>query len=414
METNKKSSFKFTDAKIKSLKANGKIQRFSDQQINQLKLVISNGGTKTFYLRFKVTQKEHHIKLGGFPEVNCRAARKMAEDAMLAIQNDVPYSISDNKVIFLKSANAVQSLNPREVIRYRSFTLNDLYQLYEDNHLKLLKVVTDRKHSLIRAYRQLAEPELGHLKLDELNRKVATKFLENTYAERGYCLHNKCLAVLKATYNYVDEFEDDIEILKNPFNGIRKKRENVRSRYLSYDEGKRLLLALDNMPNQDIADIFKLCLFTGARVGNVRSMRFEELDLINGMWLIPSHKAKTKVTYELPLIEQAQAILQKRLEKQSTSGFVFPSRSKHGYVVGGCKAWKKAIIEAGLYSDNPDLRIRVHDLRRTFATWQLMAGMDISVVSKSLGHADLKSTMIYARVNKDSIRNSISTAFKDF
>ena len=74
--------------------------------------------------------------------------------------------------------------------------------------------------------------------------------------------------------------------------------------------------------------------------------------------------------------------------------------------------WKSAIKRAGLYHENPNIRPRPHDLRRTFATWQIQSGADISVVSKALCHTSLKHTMIYAHTNTEQVRNSIDEAFK--
>jgi len=79
---------------------------------------------------------------------------------------------------------------------------------------------------------------------------------------------------------------------------------------------------------------------------------------------------------------------------------------------GGDQVWKEALIIAGLYHENPNIRPRPHDLRRTFATWQIQSGADVSVVAKALCHTSLNHTMIYAHSNVEQVRESLNEALK--
>jgi integrase len=53
---------------------------------------------------------------------------------------------------------------------------------------------------------------------------------------------------------------------------------------------------------------------------------------------------------------------------------------------------------------------RIHDLRRTLASWQLALGTNLAVIQKTLGHADISTTMIYARLSLDPVRASMEEA----
>jgi len=81
-------------------------------------------------------------------------------------------------------------------------------------------------------------------------------------------------------------------------------------------------------------------------------------------------------------------------------------------MTGGDQVWKEALIIAGLYHENPNIRPRPHDLRTTFATWQIQSVADVSVVAKALCHTSLKHTMIYAHTNVDQVRESLNGALK--
>ena len=53
---------------------------------------------------------------------------------------------------------------------------------------------------------------------------------------------------------------------------------------------------------------------------------------------------------------------------------------------------------------------RIHDLRRSLASWQAALGANLAVIQKTLGHADISTTMIYARLNLDPVRASMEEA----
>ena len=52
----------------------------------------------------------------------------------------------------------------------------------------------------------------------------------------------------------------------------------------------------------------------------------------------------------------------------------------------------------------------MHDLRRSLGSWQAALGASLVVIGKSLGHADLKSTQVYSRLQLDPIKESVSRA----
>ena len=54
--------------------------------------------------------------------------------------------------------------------------------------------------------------------------------------------------------------------------------------------------------------------------------------------------------------------------------------------------------------------LRIHDLRRTLGSWQAATGASLPIIGKSLGHKSLAATQIYARLNLDPVRASVSKA----
>jgi len=74
----------------------------------------------------------------------------------------------------------------------------------------------------------------------------------------------------------------------NPASGFYRRLENPRERFLTKDEIDRLANALDHDEDQRAADIIRICMLTGARVGEVRQSRFEQFNLDLLIWTKPA------------------------------------------------------------------------------------------------------------------------------
>jgi integrase len=108
----------------------------------------------------------------------------------------------------------------------------------------------------------------------------------------------------------------------------------------------------------------------------------------------------------IPLIGEALEILNDRSWlKDSSIPWVFPSSdSKSGHLENIRAAWKRILDRAGLEN------LRIHDLRRTLASYQAIAGTSLLIIGKSLGHKSSQSTAIYARLSNDPVREFMESA----
>ena len=120
-------------------------------------------------------------------------------------------------------------------------------------------------------------------------------------------------------------------------------------------------------------------------------------------WRIPMTKNGTPQT--VPLSDEAVEILAERAKvSTSKAGFVFPGDGKSGHLADPKKGWARVLKRAGL----DDLRI--HDLRRTFGSWQAKQGASLSIIGKSLNHKSPQATAVYARLDIDPVRKSVNLA----
>ena len=149
---------------------------------------------------------------------------------------------------------------------------------------------------------------------------------------------------------------------------------------------------------------FLLCLFTGSRRGNVASMEWAEIDLEDAVWHIPGSKVKNGKPTSIALCLPAVAILKARYTARNGSPYVFPAIRGEGHLRSLQLVWDRIRTAAKLQD------LHIHDLRRTQGSWQAAMGISLAIIGKSLGHADLGSTQVYARLQLDPVRDAVSRA----
>ncbi|RIV25094.1 site-specific integrase [Fibrisoma montanum] len=149
----------------------------------------------------------------------------------------------------------------------------------------------------------------------------------------------------------------------------------------------------------DIPQLKRAGLFsalTGLRYSDIEKMTWSEVyDDANGPY-IRFIQRKTQETETLPLSSQARALLG---ERGRDAERVFPHLLYSSHQNNKLQQWATS---AGI--NRP---ITFHAFRHTFATLQLQNGTDIYTVSKLLGHQDLATTQIYARIVNEQKRAAV-------
>ena len=233
--------------------------------------------------------------------------------------------------------------------------------------------------------------------------KLEVQELHSSLGETvGKTTANRVVELLCPMYNKAIE----LNLIRciNPASRIQKFVLMPRERFLEQEEIQRLFAAIDTLRYDVTKDFILMCLFTAARRSNVAAMRWDQISIQQQTWRIPVTKNGT--SHRLPLTGVAMAVLARR-EQNSKPGcpWVFPSlRSRSGHLTKPEEAWRCVKERSGLTDT------RLHDLRRTLASWQALTGSNIVVIAGMLNHKELKSTAIYARLNVDAIRASMETA----
>jgi integrase len=242
-------------------------------------------------------------------------------------------------------------------------------------------------------------PVLGDLPPGEVT-KGNIRDVYDRIAARSVAVAQHSLAVLRLLFSWAAE-EDHVD--RMPLFPKRGTQSEKRTRVLEEAELRAVWGALDagigTNPEdgrvEAMAEAFRLMLLTAQRRGEVLSMRWadvtEETD--GAWWTIPAERHKSGREQRVPLTSPAVESL-KRLHAITGSGaWVFPSprpMAKAPFVGNPQKAATRLWEAVGL-----KVRARVHDLRRTAATYMVRMGVPRLVVGKVLGHADADVTGRY-------------------
>lgn len=192
-------------------------------------------------------------------------------------------------------------------------------------------------------------------------------------------------------------------IPRNPFAQFHISPNIKEREYLTEEEQKTLMThEFADAKLSYIRDIFVFASFTALSFVDVKELTTDDIVEVNGEKWILSKRHKTKVPFQVKLLDIPLQII-KRYEKFQTNKSVFPNLNYWSI----CKPLKKMIKECGITKD-----ISFHCARHGFATLALSKGMPIESVSRVLGHTNIVTTQLYAKITTQKIDHDL-TMFGD-
>ena len=192
-------------------------------------------------------------------------------------------------------------------------------------------------------------------------------------------------------------------IPRNPFAQFHISPNIKEREYLTEEELKTLMThEFADAKLSYIRDIFVFASFTALSFVDVKELTTDDIVEVNGEKWILSKRHKTKVPFQVKLLDIPLQII-KRYEEFQTDKSVFPNLNYWSI----CKPLKKIIKECGITKD-----ISFHCARHGFATLALSKGMPIESVSRVLGHTNIVTTQLYAKITTQKIDHDL-TMFGD-
>jgi len=376
--------FTFTRPKLQKLAPGSKRTWVYDTEVRRLAVMVTPNGARVFYVILKVHGRTERIRLGPVQDLPVLDARKAALAKVGGVAR------GENPVEERRRAREV-------TLAGRKVTLADIWNLFLEQHAKVRKRdwQTDE-----RRYKRFLAPRASRPASSITRAEVAVLHATIT-KEHGGGQANRVRALLHTIFEKARLF--GVEIV-NPVTGTPRNPEHAKERYLLPDELRRFLRAVEES-DSETRDFLKLLLFTGVRRGSLRAARWQDISLEDAVWTIPAESMKAGRPLSVPLAPVAVKILKARESAQPDENpYVFPGRSE-GHSAGPRETWVDLRDALGLAG------VTQHDLRRTFATYALEAGVPWPVIQRVLGHTPVGGiTAVYARVTPAQVRAGVERA----
>jgi len=373
----------------------------------------NSNGEYPIYLRVTIARKVKYFSLKIFVKEN-----DWSEKKCLVKKTDVKHIIKNKTItLFEKKANTIADdffLQDKQISFYEfekllrtGFAKNiDFYEYIQKKiDASLFAKETKRTYTS-----QLS-------KLKQFRKKVSINdftlgFIEDykTYMITGLGnklnTFNKSLSMLKTFVNWAVE---DKLISENPFLKIKISKEQGNREALTIEEISILEKLLESgslTPNEhESLKVFIFTCFTGLRFTDINKIKYDNIvnRLIDGVErkFLELEMNKTKKIVSIPLIDKALKFIDKQTYENQNVFKIFCNQVINRHLKSCAK---KAKINKSL---------SFHCARHTLATVGLDVGIPVAVVSKLLGHTDIKTTMIYAKV-RDTLKYNEMQKIENF
>ena len=357
-------------------KSDNAAQYHFDDTFSGFGVRVYPSGRKSFVLAYRnKTGSKRHLILGSYPEMKVHKARELAETHYYEIKqgNDPHASKKTNRdeITFEELAG-----------RYLEYA-KPHKKSWHDDQQRL------RKHIL---------PTLGKRKLSEITLMQLQKLQRSLLSTVSPATCNRCFALIKHMFTMALKWN---LLNESPARHVEMLREPPpRDIVLTPDECLRILESCDQEPNIYAAALFKLCMFTGRRVGEWLHAKWDDLDKNSGRLRVPDTKANERqfaylndnaleVLHSLPRVADNPHIIVGRE----------PGKPLHTYR----KAWQRVLTDAGITF------FPIHGLRHNFASTLVAANIPLEEVGHLLGHKSSLTTRKYTHHRPDRLRTAANS-----
>ena len=241
--------------------------------------------------------------------------------------------------------------------------------------------------------------QLTDIPVMDINREFIVDF--ETYLFRQYNLRKNTIGNHMKKFRHIIALALEREIIfKNPFKEHKLQKEKTDRGFLTQPEIEALMnFKFEDKKLERARNLFIFCVFTGLSYKDALSLQYDNIQInMDGNLWIKGKRKKTDTEYNIPLMNIPKAIIEKYRGK-TVEDLVFPFISCQRY-----NLWlKKVAQQCGIRKN-----LTSHLARHTFATHAIEAGVSIESVSKMLGHTNIATTQIYARITENKIGKEMS------
>lgn len=298
---------------IENARPGPKDRKLSDEK--GLFLLVASTGSKRWHLKYRFDGKEKRISFGPFPEVSLKAARAKRDEARALLAEGIDPSRQrqerrlEQRILRENTFSAVA----KEFIAKRAADGD--------------KAICDTTRSKTEWLLTLLEPSLGSVPVSQITAPMLLAALQEVQNSgrretarrlRSFAgrVINYAIATGRAAHNPAHALHRALLVPK-----VRNHPAIIDPRELS-----DLLKAIDDYAGYASTNAaLKLSAHLFQRPGEIRSMRWVDLDLVDAIWTIPADQTKMRREHRVPLSRQAIAIIRSMEEVSAFSEWVFPS-----------------------------------------------------------------------------------------
>ena len=253
------------------------------------------------------------------------------------------------------------------------------------------------RYILASALGKIGKP-IGRITTDDLRQYL------NGYSDEHGISKSSSDNIRRVLSSFFSWLEEEDFVMKSPMRRIHKiKGEKTIKDPFSDEDVEHIKDACQSL--RDIA-IVDLLLSTGMRVGELIRLQIADISMENRECVVVGKGQKERIVYfDYGTKVRLQAYLASR-DDESPYAFVSLSKGHKPLMVSGVESIVRKLGKtAGISKCHP------HRFRRTLATKAIHKGIPIEQVQRILGHAKIETTLRYAIVEQNNVRNSYQRLF---
>lgn len=298
------------DILIRAAKPREKDWKLADER--GLYLLITPKGSKLWRVKFRINGKEKKLSLGAYPDLSLKDARRLRDQARSA-----------------KAGGVDPAKEKQEIKRTAKQGADNSFAVVAEEYIeKMVKEgLADATISKARWFLQLLKPSVGRIPIADIQPQdlfSALKKIEKAgHRETAKRLRSFSSRVFRYAVATARATTDPAQTLRGALASPIVKHYAAITDPVTLGE---LLRAIDGYSGEPATmAALQLTPHVFQRPGEVRQMRWSEVDLDKGIWTIPAERMKQRQAHAVPLSRQSVAILTGMLGLTGHGIFVFPS-----------------------------------------------------------------------------------------
>ncbi len=341
-----------------------------------LKLIVAANGSLRWLYRYRWHTRKRAKNLGVHPGMSVQEAKKEGTRLKSLIN---------------------QGTNP-EAEKDAGRPNPTVAEFVQEHYLHHIQQVQKRPADTIEKLNLRVLPYLGNIPIRAFTRADFEHFRAKAFEGVKRSTINRYHAVVLRVLNYALEL-GIIDL--NPLSGVKKHKESpAQEVFLTEDGAQKLIAELDKARNRAAAGALKLLLLSGMRKGEVLGMTWDCVDLEGGIVYLPDPKSGTPQRVILG-DDAGQVLRGMKAHRARKNAYVFPS----GRVPGSPVTELRKCFEAALKRAKLP-RMRIHDLRHTYASHVIQRGHSLYAAQHLLRHSSPMMTQRYAHFDSETLRRA--------